>query len=84
MVRYKAVIDAGVCPNLMTRFREEVYAKRKKGEPGNEYPSGAPGPPESDLRVPGIRHKYFRQSPDRRRAIRAAQKKGQKPQERLI
>jgi len=72
MIRYKAVNAAGVCPNLMTRFREEYYVPQAKKEKRKK--ASAPSVPEERER---IRHEYFRKSSQGRYKV-------PKTQERLI
>ena len=61
MLSYTADFEAGVTPNLMTRFREEVYASkaykaaRKKEQAIRGFPERAKAAPR-----PEVRAEYFR------------------------
>jgi len=73
-----------LCPNLMTRFREEHYDTKahkawvKAGCPSDQGPEEAPKGPQ------GLRREHFRQSPERRYQIRKAKTRQAALQGRMI
>ena len=72
MVGYRAVDEAGVCPNLMTRFREEYYVPEAKKEKQKGARSSARA---TAISWSKIRAKHIRESRSRYRASPAKEKR---------